>query len=346
MGLFDIDVPNASVGFTNLKASEDGSPGHLIKTALEGMWPDYEPYADLDFQEAFAIDEDPGFWEMYLALVLLEGRKKLRKREELTKAQRDEGPDICIQKGRRNIWIEAMAPDRGGEEPGETNPDRVPKLKEGLNEAKDNPRRQIELRITGALRTKAKKFETYREKGIIGEKDSCIVAVSGGQFMLEAVGEFLPHVVSAVYSFGEEVTFLDPHTGNLRTHFKFSPEIEFKKPAKPDEPPRENPKRTIFQSEDYKSISGLIWSLRSIGSFAGQPHDLMYVHNQAAERPIPRRWFDWADEYYPNHDGTQLIRKQNQQKRRAAKKERAELRKLTRRRGQRRGFSEPDFLRG
>lgn len=331
MGLFDIDIPNASVGFTNLKASAEGTPGHLIKTTLEGMWPDYEPYADSNFQKAFASNEDPAFWEMCLALVLLEGRRKLRKREELTKAQRDEGPDICIQKGNRKIWIEAMAPDRGDEQPGEANPDRVPKLKEGHSDAKDNPRRQIELRITGALRTKAKKFETYRENGIIGEKDSCIVAISGGQFMLEAVGAFLPHVVSAVYPFGEEVTFLDPDTGRLRTHFKFSPEIEFKKPTKAGEPPRENPKRTTFQSEDCKSISGLIWSLRSIGSFVGQPHDLMYVHNQAAERPIPRRWFDWADEYYPSHDRTQLIRKQNRQRRRAAEKERAELRKLARR---------------
>ena len=35
---------------------------------------------------------------------------------------------------------------------------------------------QIELRITGALRTKAKKFAGYPEQGIVGEKDSCVVA--------------------------------------------------------------------------------------------------------------------------------------------------------------------------
>jgi hypothetical protein len=328
MGLFDIDIGNASQGFANLKNSPAGSAGHQIKTALEGMWPRYEPYADSDFQNAFAIDEDPSFWEMYLALVLLEGRRKLRKREELTKAQRDEGPDICIQKGNRKIWIEAMAPDRGAEKPGEPNPDRVPKLKEGLNDARDAPRRQIELRITGALRSKQKKFEIYRQNGIIDKKDSCIVAVSGGQFMLEAVGELLPHVISAVYPFGEKITLFDQETGRLRTHFAFSPEIEFQKTERPNEPPRENPKRTAFLSEEYKSIAGIIWSLRSIGSFVGQPHDLMYLHNKAAERPIPRRWFDWADEYFPNRDGTQLIRKQNRQRRRAVEMERAELRRL------------------
>jgi len=48
-----------------------------------------------------------------------------------------------------------------------------------------------------------------------------------------------------------------------------------------------------------------------MGNFMGQFHDLLYLHNQAAERPIPRRWFKWADEYFSSDDGTQLIRKQS-----------------------------------
>jgi hypothetical protein len=53
--------------------------------------------------------------------------------------------------------------------------------------------------------------------------------------------------------------------------------------------------RTAFRSDDDKSISGLIWSLRSIGNFMGQSHDLLHLHNQAAERPIRRCWFKWAE---------------------------------------------------
>jgi hypothetical protein len=66
------------------------------------------------------------------------------------------------------------------------------------------PRRQIELRITGALRNKLKAFEKYRSDGIVGESDSCIVAVSACQFALEAAGEGLSHAVKAVYPFGNE----------------------------------------------------------------------------------------------------------------------------------------------
>jgi hypothetical protein len=307
MALFDIDSPKASRGYKTLKSAASDSTAGQIRDALEAMWIDYEPYADTDFRDAFAIDEDPGFWEMYLTLVMLGGRKKLRKRAELTLAQRNTGPDICIKKGNRHIWIEAMAPDRGDEK---ANPDQVPESKSGLNNAKDNPRRQIELRITHALRTKAKKFAGYREQGIIGEKDSCIVAVSAGQFSLQAAGEFLPHVISAVYPIGEEITTLDPKTGRIRTRYAYSAEIERTKGTKPENPVRENIIRTAFHSDDHKSISGLVWSLRSIGNFKGQPHDLLYLHNQAAERPIPRRWFNWADQYFSNDNGTELIRKQ------------------------------------
>jgi hypothetical protein len=313
MALFDIESAKASQRWKNLKAAASESIEGEIRDALEQMWIKYEPYADTNFGKAFAIDPDPRFWEIYLTLAMLDRHnKKVCKRAELTLAQRDKGPDICIRKGNRRIWIEAMAPEHGDEE---LNPDRVPELKPGLNDPKDNPRRQIELRITGALRTKAIKFADYREQGIIGEKDSCIVAVSGGQFALEAVGAFLPHAVSAVYPIGDEVTTLDPKTGQVQTRYVYFAEIERTKGTKPEDSGRENAVRTAFRNDDYKSISGLIWSLRCISNFMGRVHDLLYLHNQAAERPIPLRWFNWADQYFSSDDGTQLIRKQGRSRR-------------------------------
>jgi hypothetical protein len=133
---------------------------------------------------------------------------------------------------------------------------------------------------------------------------------------LEAAGEFLPHVVSAVYPIGEEITTLDPKTGQIQTRYAYSDEIERTKGTKPEDSNRENAVRTAFRNDDYKSISGLIWSQRSIGNFMGQSNDLLYLHNQAAERPIPRRWFNWADQYFSSNDGTQLIGKQGRTRRR------------------------------
>jgi hypothetical protein len=43
----------------------------------------------------------------------------------------------------------------------------------------------------------------------------------------------------------------------------------------------------------------LIWPRRSIGNFLGQPDDFIFVHNQAAARPIQREWMNWVEEFQP-----------------------------------------------
>jgi hypothetical protein len=70
MALFDIESPKSSQGYKHLKAAASDSTGGQIRECLEAMWIDYEPYADTDFRESFAIDEDAGFWELYLTLVM------------------------------------------------------------------------------------------------------------------------------------------------------------------------------------------------------------------------------------------------------------------------------------
>jgi hypothetical protein len=41
----------------------------------------------------------------------------------------------------------------------------------------------------------------------------------------------------------------------------------------------------------------------------GRTPDFVYVHNQMAERPTPRQWINWAEEYYPVEDGKKLRKK-------------------------------------
>ena len=57
---------------------------------------------------------------MYLSVRLLDAAKKVRSKAEVARAARV-GPDVCIQKGTRRIWIEAVSPDQGHE----NNSDRV-----------------------------------------------------------------------------------------------------------------------------------------------------------------------------------------------------------------------------
>jgi hypothetical protein len=298
MALFDIDDPNAHIGYRNLRAAAY-PPEQAIKDGLERLWLRYKPYADTNFCAEFRRRPDERFWEMYLAIHFLDARKKMRKREELTTEQRDTGPDICIRKGRRRIWVEGIATGAGNDD----NLDQVPDLfAANADEVQDAPRRQIELRITTALQRKAKKFEGYRKKGLVGEKDSCVIAISGGQFALEAAGAGLPHAVTAVYPFGEEFAIVDRETAEFVAFgHKFSAEIR-KARGRPEP-------RTAFQHKMFSSISGIIWSLRSIGNFLGRSDDFVFVHNQMAERPIPRQWINWDAEYFPVEDGKKLRKK-------------------------------------
>lgn len=78
--LFDNDDPDASQGFKNLKAAADDSTGGKIRLALEELWSRFEPYADKQFIKEFGRHVEERFWEMYLGVRLLEGRKALRKK--------------------------------------------------------------------------------------------------------------------------------------------------------------------------------------------------------------------------------------------------------------------------
>jgi hypothetical protein len=301
--LFDNDDPEASRGFKNLKAAAPDSTGGQIRQGLEKLWNRFKSYADKEFVKEFGRHVEERFWEMYVGVRLLEGRKALRKRNRLPKKERDEGPDFCIRKGRRKIWIEVIAPGPGDED----NLDKVPDL--FASGADRDARRKIELRIASALKTKTDKFSRYREKGIIGPNDSCVVAIGASQFALEAYavsGGGLPLPVTTVFPFGEEVITIDRETAEFASlSHKYSGEIER---AKKEGKKPEAVARTAFQNEYFSGIDGLIWSRRSSGNFLGNTDDLVYVHNQLANLPLPKRWLNWAEEYFPVDGGKKLRR--------------------------------------
>jgi hypothetical protein len=112
--------------------------------------------------------------------------------------------------------------------------------------------------------------------------------------------------VTTVYPFGEEVIAIDPETAEFASlSHKYSGEIDRakKEGKKPETAPR-----TAFQNEYFAGIDGLIWSRRSTGNFLGNTDDLVYVHNQLAKRPLPKRWMNWQEELFPVDGGKKLRR--------------------------------------
>jgi hypothetical protein len=294
MALFDIDSPDAHIGYRNLRIGEFPVERE-IKAGLEALWARYEPYADANFCQEFSRQPDNRFWEMYLTVRLLDAGKKIRSRAELPSAARDVGPDLCIQKGTRRIWIEAVSPEQGHA----NNPDRV--ADRPAEEARidaDEQRRQVELRITTALCSKIEKFKGYRNDGIIGERDSCIVAISAGQFALQAIHGGLPPPVTSVYPFGQEQAYFNSNARTFNSVFDFAPQIRRVGGQAVD--------RTAFQDPENALISGLIWSHRSIGNFLARPDDFVFVQNQVGLRPIRRIWLKWSQAYFVVNNGQQL----------------------------------------
>jgi hypothetical protein len=112
--------------------------------------------------------------------------------------------------------------------------------------------------------------------------------------------------VTTVYPFGEEVIAIDPETAEFASlSHKYSGEIDRakKEGKKPETAPR-----TAFQNEYFAGIDGLIWSRRPTGNFLGNTDDLVYVHNQLAKRPLPKRWMNWQEELFPVDGGKKLRR--------------------------------------
>ena len=286
MSLFDVDIPDADLGYQNIRRAAQRIELEL-KEALEALWQRYEPYADTHFVQQFAREPYARFWEMYLTTQLLDEGKNVRPRSELPAEIRNTGPDILIREEERTIWIEAITP-----EPGElANVDRVPEIvpiSEGGG-AQAAPRRQVELRITGALLQKREAFQQYRERGLVAEHNFCVVAISGSRFSAQSVATDLPRAVTAVYPLGDRYVTFDRGTVEVvDTGYRHSEHIN-RSSAEPIP-------RYAFLHDHFSDISGLIWSRRTIGNFLGRGHDFVFVHNVTARDPFPTGWITWDEE--------------------------------------------------
>jgi hypothetical protein len=298
MPLFE-QLPNdADLAYRNIFRGEYPAE-RTIRDGLERLWQVYEPYADIDFRLRFARQPDPHFWEMYLAVQLLEAGKNVRPRSDLRATDRDTGPDIRIVEEGRTVWIEAVTPEVGDPE----NPDRVPSLTP-LNEggqAQYAPRRQVELRITSALLQKRDAFERYRQARIVTHDDLCIAAISGARFWAQSATMGWPQAITAVYPVGDHYFTFDRATTEITdSGFMVSEAIPR---AEADPIPR-----AAFLDDHFSGLSGLIWSRVTIGNFSHKSQDFGFVHNHAAkpELRLPRRWFPWAEEYVVEEIGDNI----------------------------------------
>lgn len=297
MSLFDVDGPDLDPGYRNLQAGRCCTE-RTIQRKLENMWQLYEPYADTDFKKKFSKSMDSAFWELYLSVQLIKQGKCLRRRCELSKGERDRGPDICVKEDNKKMWIEAVTPEAGAEE----NLDRVPPtipidpaiLIKNDTPAQSEPRREVELRISGAIYDKAQKYRKYVKYNIIEPNDICIVAISLAKFPVSPFN--ISPVVTAAYPIGEK-------NYNLLTQFAWHVES-----WEIDRRGKDNINRTAFLKKCYPRISGIIWSQHKVGNFfLSDCHGISFVHNSAAFCPLSEKWILWNEEYVARELGEKMV---------------------------------------
>lgn len=290
MKLFEIAGEDVDLGYRNLREGVHRVERDIVGV-LEAMWERYAPYADTDFVEGFAREPDARFWEMFVGCALLDAGKTL-----LLAADRPPGgwPDICVVEDDRRIWIEAIAPGLGDSEQ-----DRIPELVP-LNEGgrvRNQPRRQIQLRITSALWTKSKVIERYIRSGAIVREDVVLVAIGATRFGHLAGGMGLPIALTAVFPIGPEFVRIDTQTMEIVAQ-GFEPSFEITRAggAIP---------QTAFIDKRFEHISGLLWSRVSIGNMSRRDRPLSLIHNPLARTPMPVQWGAWDREFVTTQTGEQ-----------------------------------------
>ncbi len=137
-------------------------------------------------------------WESMLYRHLKAQGYQLRNRN--TAAGQD-GPDFCFDVNGNTVWVEAVVPSPEGIPLDYLTPPKPGEIKCGKKP--DQPR---VLRCTSVIADKMKKFEKYRARGIIGQNDCTVIAVSICRLSdMDADGNGIsqsPLVMEAVFPIG------------------------------------------------------------------------------------------------------------------------------------------------
>jgi hypothetical protein len=215
----------------------------------------------------------------------------------------ESGPDFCVVYQEQTIWIEAVTPS----------PEGIPS-----NYLKPPKRGEVEfkpvlddeplLRWTAVLRDKRKKLESYKKRGIIGDKDCTIIAVNSCRLYDWKPNDLgisrLPFAVEAVFPIGR-IAFPITLDGQPDGEAANIPRHEILKPDSSTVPTNN------FLNPHYANVSALLgchhkYMLNSNYSTTGKS-SLTLVHNPLAATPLPRGILGVEKEYAAAGEGDHYV---------------------------------------
>jgi hypothetical protein len=204
----------------------------------------------------------------------------------------DEGPDFRIEHNGHVIWIEAISPQPMG-----LPSDYLQPLKPGEFRVGDVPHNEVLLRWTSAIKEKSEKLKEYRAKGIVGPRDSFVIAINGcqlGTFPLQHGVSQFPYAVEAVYAAGPITFPIDKDRRIGKPFVSIRPEIRNAKGA---------PVPTaLFVDRNNAAISAVIAFSKDRSEDPTLALDI--VHNHFASSPVPQGILgNKGDEWITEPDG-------------------------------------------
>ena len=255
--------------------TRDDPRGADDKAFVETLWARVHHLADPHVREDARNHFHQRFWEMYLAVTLLERGFDLYRHG-------DEGPEFYALVGNRRVWFEAIAPGPGD------GPDQVPQLVSG--QCTDTPTEQILLRFTNALDEKRKKYAAALAAGIVSAEDSYVLAINSLEIRYAPDGPSLPYFIQAFLPFGPLTISFDVKTFEKKDSFyAYRPEV-LKLNGSPVS-------TRAFLDDAASFCSAVLHSGVYCAKYPDQFGDEFSVlHNPRAHRPLDATMFDWCEQ--------------------------------------------------
>lgn len=245
---------------------------------VEGLWSKFAPYADNGFIAKIANDFQTRFWEMYLAVSLMENGHSI--------TSGDSGPDVKVTTFDTPIWIEAINRGIGN------NPDSLELAPQCEEKGGIVPEEAIVLRLNGAVKQKHKKYLNYLRQNIIADNSPFVIAVNGHDLPFQWCDTQPSYILQALLPIGADTISINTTTLEIiSSGYALRPKIVRRSGESVD--------TTIFQNPKYRGLSGVIYSTASDSAFS-QPwgFDFQFIHNPNASNPLSLGWLKCGTELW------------------------------------------------
>lgn len=258
---------------------------------LESIWEQYEPYADANFLSEFRKQFSQRAWELHLGSTLLNRGYTLGKHNST-------GPDFKIPYKNKNIWIEAIAVEKGDRQ------DRVPNIEYG--KAMDVPEEEMLLRLTAGLKRKHEQCLLYLKNNLVGQDDPFVIAID--RSLLEHVDPQIPLILKCLFAIGHQVLFIKREKPQTKTEGSTWSSRE-----KVNKINGSEVEMLLFRDSSFEGVSAVIYTNQNILNSPRDPNQMgnnfVIVHNPFAKNPLPKNFFKFGDIW--EQKGNSLVRKGN-----------------------------------